>query len=453
MGRAVHLFNETNRKRMFVLSIDGMPHTLLTRLLQRGDMPNLSRLVSEGTLVRYNSTLPWVSSVAWATFMTGVNAGKHGIYGFVDRQPGSYKTFIPTSRHMQSETLWEYLSRLGKRVVVMNVPVTYPPRPVNGILIGCFLSPNLDKCAYPPEVSAKLKELDYRIDADPYLARADKGKLLDELALTLARRAEAMFYFMLREEWDFFQCHIMETDRLHHFLWREMEEEHPLLAQRFYAFYRQLDGVIGQLRYRLDSNVEFMLLSDHGFCGIQQEVYVNHWLAQQGWLKFDANPPKSLEDISAQAAAYSLDPGRVYLHLRGREPRGCVAPGAEYERLRDEIAQAALELKDPASGRRFFAAAHKREALYHGPCFDAAPDLVLQPVDGFDPKGAVYKETLTFSGPTLVGMHTFDDALLYVRGHRLKPGTWSILDATPTILALMGVPVPAHMDGKAMLAD
>jgi len=439
------------RKRMFVLSIDGVPYTLLARLLSEGYMPRLAGLVAQGSLLRYNSTLPWVSSVAWSTYMTGTNAGQHGIYGFVDRQPGTYKTFIPTSRHMRVETLWEYLSRLGKRVVVMNVPVTYPPRVVNGVLIGCFLSPSIDKCAYPPEVSVKLKELDYRIDADPYLARGDKAKLADELDLTLAKRTKTMFYFFEHQDWDFFHCHIMETDRLHHFLWREMEESHPTLAPRFYGFYRQLDDVIGRLVDRLDGDTELMILSDHGFCGIQQEVYVNHWLAQQGWLTFDVNPPKSLEDISSRAVAYSLDPGRIYIHLRGREPKGCVAPGSEYERLRDEIAQAALQLADPTSGQRLFLAAHKRENLYHGPCLEAAPDLVLQPVDGFDPKGAIYKETLTYRGPTLVGMHTFDDALFYLRGHKIKPGSWSILDATPTILQCMDLPVPPHMDGHSML--
>ena len=437
-----------DRKRMVVLSVDGVPYTLITRLLACGELPNLAAIVAEGSLVRYNSTLPWVSSVAWATYMTGVNAGKHGIYGFVDRQPDSYKTFIPTARHIRSETLWEYLSRQGKRVVVMNVPVTYPPRPINGILVGCFLSPNLEKATYPPQVAEKLKELGYRIDADPWLARDDKAKLLDELDLTLAKRAEAMFYFMAHEEWDFFQCHIMETDRLHHFLWQEMEEAHPTLAPRFYAFYRRLDEIIGQLHSRLDDSTGLIVLSDHGFCGIKQEVYVNHWLAQQGWLKFEVETPQSLADISAQAVAYSLDPGRIYIHLRGREPKGTVSPGAEYEALREEIASAALELTEPKSGERLFQAAFKREELYHGPCFDAAADLILQPADGFDPKGAIYKNTLTFKGPVLVGMHTFDDAFLYIRGHQIKGGTWSILDATPTILQLMDLPIPSYMDGQ-----
>jgi len=442
---------KSSGKRLFVLGIDGVPHTLITRLLGRGDLPNLAALVSEGSLVRYNSTLPWVSSVAWSTYMTGVNAGKHGIYGFVDRRPGSYKTFIPTSRHMIGETLWEYLSTHGKRVIVMNVPVTYPPRKVNGILVGGFLSPNLEKAVYPPQFSEQLKQLGYRIDADPWAAYEDKTKLLDDLDETLARRAKAMFYFMDHEEWDFFQCHIMETDRLHHFLWGEMEEDDPVLAPRFYAFYRSLDRVIGELCAKLDDDTELVLLSDHGFCGLRQEVYVNHWLAQQGWLAFDVNEPKSLEDMSAQSAAYSLDPGRIYINLRGREPKGCVSPGSQYESLREEIASAALELADPDSGERVFQAAYRREELYHGPCFNAAPDLLLQPVDGFDPKGAIHKPVLTHKGSVLVGMHTFDDAFLYIRGRTIREGTWSIIDAAPTLLQLMNVPVPTHVDGQSVL--
>ena len=439
------------RKRVFVLGIDGTPHTLITRLMQSGHLPNLAELVSEGSLVRYNSTLPWVSSVAWSTYMTGVNAGKHGIYGFVERRPDTYQTYIPTSRHMQGETLWEYLSGLGKRVVVMNVPVTYPPRKVNGVLVSGFLAPSLEKATYPPEVAQQLKNLDYRIDADPWLAHEDKIKLLDELDLTLARRAGAMFHLMEREEWDFFQCHIMETDRLHHFVWGEMEAEHPTLAPRFYAFYDQLDKIIGELRSRLDDSTELILLSDHGFCGLQQEIYVNHWLAEQGWLTFEVDEPKSLQDISGKSIAYSLDPGRIYINLRGREGRGSVSPGSEYESLCGEIARAALELTDPNSGQRVFQAAHRRKDLYHGACFDAAPDLVLQPVDGFDPKGAVHKPTLTHKGSVLVGMHTFDDAFLYVRGREIRQGTWSILDAAPTILELLGVPIPPQMDGQSVI--
>ena len=106
-----------------VIGLDGTPYSLMTRLVNEGRMPNFARILAQGSMCPMASVHPTVSSVAWATFMTGVNPGKHGIFGFVDRRPGSYKTYIPTARNLRSETLWEILSRQGKRVVVINVPV------------------------------------------------------------------------------------------------------------------------------------------------------------------------------------------------------------------------------------------------------------------------------------------------------------------------------------------
>jgi predicted AlkP superfamily phosphohydrolase/phosphomutase len=297
----------------------------------------------------------------------------------------------------------------------------------------------------------KLKELDYRIDADPWLARESKARLLDELDVVLARRAGAMFALMEQVDWDFFQCHIMETDRLHHFLWGEMEAGDPELAPRFYAFYRQLDAIIGRLSGRLDPGTELMICSDHGFCGIRHEVYVNHWLAQQGWLRFKVEKPQSLADMADESVAYSLDPGRIYLNVRGREPNGRVAPGVEYDTLRASIAASALLLKDPATGTPLFQAAFRREELYHGPCLGMAPDLVLQPTDGYDPKGALVRPALLGRDAVLDGMHTFDDALLFLRHHPVLPGPWSVMDCAPTILQLMDLAAPPYMDGRSVI--
>ena len=153
-----------------------------------------------------------------------------------------------------------------------------------------------------------------------------------------------------------------------------------------------------------------------------------------------------MEHISNDTVAFSLDPGRIYINLQGaKHGYGCAS--AEYEPLRNEIAAAAMELVDPADGSKIIQAVFRGEELYHGSCSAAAPDLVLHPADGYDLKGALGKPTLTHRGSVLVGMHTFDDASLYVRGHKIKPGTWSIVDAAPTVLALLGLPVPPSMDG------
>jgi predicted AlkP superfamily phosphohydrolase/phosphomutase len=173
-----------------------------------------------------------------------------------------------------------------------------------------------------------------------------------------------------------------------------------------------------------------------------------------GWLKLRNVPPdrkQGLNEIDPVSVAYSLDPGRVVIRLRGREKEGSVAPGAEYEALRDEIAAAALQLHDPDSGEPIFQEVFKREELYHGPYLEQAADLILAPYDGYDPKGPLYKETLTFKGDELVGMHTFDDAMLYVGGRAIPQARFSVLNVMPTILDLMDVPQLPGLDGESLV--
>ena len=128
----------------------------------------------------------------------------------------------------------------------------------------------------------------YRLDVDGWLARQSKDLLLQDVDLVLARRAEAMWYVLEREAWDFFMIHIMETDRLQHFLWEEYEQGDPKYAPEFVRRYRQIDTLLGQIRDSLKPDTGLLIVSDHGFASIKYEVYVNHWLEQAGWLKFKA---------------------------------------------------------------------------------------------------------------------------------------------------------------------
>ncbi len=446
------ILRRTKSPRVVFIGIDGTPLSFLQRMMREGVMPNLARLAAEGDLRENLSVYPTVSSVAWSSFMTGVNPAKHGIYGFVDRQLDSLRPYIPNAANMKAKTLWEVLSEAGKRVLVMNVPVTYPPRPVNGVLVGCFLSPSLEKATYPPEASGELAKLGYILDVDPWAARRDKAGLLRQVNQALAGRERALFHYMDQEPWDYAHLHIMETDRLHHFLWEEMEAGDPQFAPGFIGFYHELDAFLGRLRDRLDEQTTLMLMSDHGFCTLRQEVYINHWLASQGWLRYATEQPKSVADIHPESVAYSLDPGRVFLNVRGREPHGRISRGAEYERVRDEIIAAARELRDPATGEPMIQHAFRVEEIYHGPYLDQAADIILHPYNGYDLKGPIAKETLTYKGRELVGMHTYDDATLYIGGHRIIQEQPWVADPMPTILRLLGVPIPPDVDGRVLIA-
>ena len=130
---------------------------------------------------------------------------------------------------MISKTLWEHLSDEGKRVVVINVPETYPPRKVNRVLISGFLCTDIRKGTYPPELGEQLKAEGYRIDVDAKKAREDKNHLLKDITLTFRKRTELFFRLMAREKWDYLHLHVMCTDRMFHFLWEEMENLFLLL--------------------------------------------------------------------------------------------------------------------------------------------------------------------------------------------------------------------------------
>jgi predicted AlkP superfamily phosphohydrolase/phosphomutase len=442
--------------RVFVLGLDGVPHSFLIRAFDGGLMPELAALMGLGRLSRMTTVVPTVSSVAWSSYATGKNPGEHGIYGFVDRQAGSYDVFVPTSLDLTGPTLWDVLGAAGRKVIVVNVPGTYPPRPVNGVLVADFLCTNIDKVAYPPELSAWLKEAGYRIDADAKLARTDKAKFFEDVLLTLDRRFETAFRLMDEKPWDFFQLHVMETDRINHFLWPASDAD-PLRVP-FLDFYRRLDAFIGRLARRLPPETHLVMLSDHGFCPIRKEVYLNEHLRQAGLL--DIPEGEGLAKLLASSRAYSLIPGRVYVNLAGREPRGSVSL-ADYDTVRGEVAAALRELRDPDDGTPVVADVIPGEKIYSGgritgfpagmPPWSGAvpPDLVAVPTDGYDLKGNVGKGL--FGRTELTGMHTWDDAFLFLPGEGTMPaGTPHITDPMPTILSMMGVPPPPDLDGKAL---
>ena len=365
----MRIFGPSRREqpRTVIIGLDGAPYSLIRRLVNAGKLPNLGGLLDQGSILPMQSVLPTVSSVAWASIVTGCLPGKHDIFGFIDRHPRTHEMFIPSSRNLKMKTWIDILSGMGKRVFSMGVPMTYPPKAVNGVLISGFMAPSLRNATYPLEVEKELEAMGYVIDIDAWQAREDKRKFLDDLFVAFERRCEAMFKFLAREPWDFFVTHVMDTDRMNHFLWGEMEDENEELAPWFFKFYARVDEAIGELVRRLDEDVLLIILSDHGFCRLNQEVHLNYWLRQGGYLSFDTDTPQQLRDMLPSTRCYSLLPGRFYVSVRGRERYGCVAPGEEYDSVRREISAGLLELKDPESGRKVIQKVLMREELWRPP--------------------------------------------------------------------------------------
>jgi predicted AlkP superfamily phosphohydrolase/phosphomutase len=309
-------------------------------------------------------------------------------------------------------TLEEYADFTGLKVVTTGMPVNYPPLALkNGISVGCFLSPRLDKAVASPELLDELKQMDYRLDVDTSLA-SDPPRFFADIHYVTERYREAMFKFWKRQPWDLMMIHFMTTDRLHHMMWDQYEDTAAPYHQDFLNLYRRLDEIIDEVVSELDENTLLMMLSDHGFCGVKTEVNLNVWLQQEGLLRFQTNSPKSLEEIDGRSKAYSLIPGRVYINLKGREPRGSVEPGAEFESVCEDLIARLLALRGP-DGEPVIERVEKREALYGEDCASLAPDLVALARYGYDLKDRVSGGEL-FKAGMLKGMHTYDDAFVYV---------------------------------------
>ena len=414
--------------RAVVLGLDGVPHSTLLDLISQGVMPQTARLVEAGTLRRMESTLPCVSSVAWTSFRTGVNPGQHGITGFTDRHPGTYKTHFPTTKSILQSTLEEYADLTGLKVVMTGMPVNYPPLKLkNGISVGCFLAPTIEKAVCAPEVLEELRRIDYRLDVNTSLA-SDPPRFLADIFYVTEGYREAMFKFWDQQAWDLMMIHFMTTDRLHHFMWDQYEDPAAPYHQDFLKLYRRLDEVIGEVASRIDEDTLLMMLSDHGFCSVKSEVNLNVWLRQEGLLRFQTNSAKSLEEIDGRSKAYSLIPGRFYVNLKGREPRGSVEPGAEYEAVRDDLITRLLALRNPDNGELVIERVEKRETLYGENCSSLAPDLVALARYGYDLKDQVSGREL-FKAGMLKGMHTYDDAFLFVNRRATIPEGIKIYDA------------------------
>lgn len=436
--------------RLFLLGLDGSPLPLLQRLMKAGDLPNLARIFEGGSAVQMNSSLPDVSAVAWTSINTGKNPGKHGIYGFYDRKPGSDGIEVMTSRHVRARTIWELASDAGRRAVAVNVPLSYPPQQINGVVISDFLAPDLKKAVHPPRLLPDLEAMGYRIDTDPRVARQSLAAFIDDFKNTADRRAEAVEWLMDTEPWDVFMVVFMETDRLHHFMWQYMEEDDPTYGPLFVDAYRRIDRLVGRIVGKLRDDDQLIILSDHGFTTLHKEVYLNVWLEGEGYLSFQRGGEKDLATMERQSSAYSLDPGRVYVNLAGRMPHGSV-PEAQFDALLGELEARLLALRDPETGVPMVEHVYRAAEIYDGPYLDRAPDLLLMPPDGYDIKGTFDASTLTGRGP-LVGMHKYDNATLFVRGHALVTEHASVRDVLPTACALIDLPCPADVDGQVVVA-
>jgi predicted AlkP superfamily phosphohydrolase/phosphomutase len=417
-------------QRLVIIGIDGGTFKIIDYLVSQGRLPNLNKLMSTGVKAELASSIPPLSHTAWVSLYTGKNTGKHGIYEVVRRRNNSYAlqslTLIGISR-----TLWSVLSRHGKRVCVYNVPVTYPPRSVNGIMISGMDTPGTESpFAYPEKVKGEVLKTfpHYVIDLplDTFVSAHHPQPLkyqIEKIYESLETQIGVIDYLLSKEDWDLFFGVITVTDRLQHLLWRFVEKkfegqgmtgEEEDYAEKVFGAYERIDGAIGQFLQRYGFG-RIMVLSDHGFGPLMKDVHLNNFLAEQGLLSYYPQsftnrtkaflrgmarrnlPPSvkvrmkkafglrgpSFKMLSRQidwnrTKVYSIGYfGNLFVNLKGREPLGIVERGSEYESVLEEVISKLYELKDPEDGKTVVERVYRKEELYRGEAFDVIPDLFL----------------------------------------------------------------------------
>jgi predicted AlkP superfamily phosphohydrolase/phosphomutase len=289
------------KNKVLVLGLDGGTFTLLRPWMEEGVLPNLRKIAKNGVSGTLKSIMPPHTSPAWTSFYTGKNPGKHGIFEFLVKKEGSYDEVPTNSTSCKSTTLWELLGEGEKKIAVLNIPMTYPPQKVNGVMICGFLSSAKTRdFVYPPDL---LNEIENKFG--PYYLF---GKAIDTLTILSDNHIEAFIddcqrmseykfkvahYLIEKGDYDFIAFHEWGTDRIQHWLWHIIDKSHPRyekrLEQRFHKkildFYRSLDEQIGKTLQLAGPQFSVCVISDHGFCPVARSVDLNVWLLQEGYLQ------------------------------------------------------------------------------------------------------------------------------------------------------------------------
>jgi len=426
--------------KVLVIGLDGATFDLIKPWVAEGALPTLQRLLREGAHGELRSTVPPMTGPAWTTFATGVNPGKHRLYDWIARKPDSYEFLPVTALDCQSPMIYSLLSQTGRRVCALNIPMTYPPLPVNGLLVSGLPAPSTrNTITYPTELYQEILDAvgDYILYPDPGQAYSDSGvdAFLTRLYKTTELRIKTLDYLRSREAWDFAMVVFNGTDTISHALWKYMDKTHPLhdpqQAEKYgsaiHDYYQHLDRQLARIVDTLPDDTTLVVMSDHGFGPFHKFIHVNNWLMREGFMKlkpgllarikhgmfrlgfspmnvydtlmrlgFGALKREvvrgqgqgllktlflSFEDVDwSRTQAYSLgNVGQIRINLVGREPFGCVQPGVAYERVRTEIIERLKTLRDPRTGELVAETIYRREELYSGDYFEEAPDIVFLP--------------------------------------------------------------------------
>ncbi|EHP86155.1 alkaline phosphatase family protein [Methanotorris formicicus] len=458
-------------KKVFVIGLDSAPPELLfDKLLDK--LPNIKKLLEKSIYGPMKSCIPAITIPAWMVMATGKTPGELGLYGFRHRKKETYNDiWIAHSLMVKEKAVWDYLGEVGKKSILIGVPPSYPPKPIKGHLVSCFITPDASvNYTYPKSLKNEIENLVGEYIFDVVFRKDNRDEVKELLWEMTEKRFEVIRYLIQEKEWDYFQFVEIGLDRVHHAFWKYFDKNHHLYEPRnkyedvIPEYYKLLDKEIGKTLKLLDlDETAVAIVSDHGIKAMKGAFAINQWLIEEGLLKIK-NPEilksgKQLrfEDLDVDwnktiAWAWGGYYVRIFLNVEGREPNGIIKP-RDYDKVRDEVAEMIRGIRGP-NGERWNTKVFYPEDIYPITKGDK-PDMMVY-LDNLSWRSA---GTLGYDNPYLLENDTGpDDAVhseygvfsLYVPGMvKSKQITSTIYDFAPTILKLFGMEKPLR--GRSIL--
>lgn len=489
-------------ERLLIIGLDGATFEILDPLLDAGRMPHLKRFMEAGVRGVLNSTQPPITPAAWTTFMTGKGPGRHGILDFETYDATTHTLTFNSTYEIREKTLWQLLSEKGLRVGSINVPMTYPPKPVNGFMISGFETPSVDaQFTWPRELKDEIFRLipnyDYRTNwrRTAFGRRAQLADNLAYIADSFAHGAQLTRYCGERFGWDVLMTVFKLVDNLQHKAWKYLDPRfsprYPGEAELAAQCFTRLDDALRDLfGYAAEQQATVLIMSDHGHGSLDGKAQPNLLLKEWGYLclrggweqavtrtqnwlhrwskgratRFEQGSRGIERDLAVDwsrtraCVMHAGIYGYLYINLNGRGPHGIVSP-EQYEPLRDELVDrlSRATVRHP-DGRTtpIFTQVFKTEELYGCPREENPhlPDLMLAPHPGFAVVRKIRgRRPVRWCGLNrLEGTHRVE-GILALGGPNVRAGTHvdaNIVDITPTTLAALGLRVPVDMEGRVI---
>jgi len=473
-------------RKVLVIGFDGGTFDVLLPLIEQGHLPGLKRLMDDGAWGRLRTVIPPGTGPAWSSIITGLDPSNHGIADLIVRAAASYDLAFLNASSLRAPTLWDFVGDRGGRVLVLNVPMTFPPREINGSMVTGLDTPaGADACTYPPEFLKTLTAIEpgYRITPEEAYAPGRDDRFLDELTSMVRMKSHVLLDLLKRQPWEFAMQVFSESDFLQHALWYLMDPAHPrhrkedgdAFRARIVDFYKSLDRLVAGAAELVGDDGAVIVLSDHGAGPLHEFIHANNILIKQGMMKIRRSPRSwikyalfragltplrvyrlgaarrlgkarmglrwtskgydllrrfffSFSDVDwSRTKAYAVSGGvygGIFVNLEGREPSG-VVPREQYDAVRQDLKRMLEGLRHPGTGKPLVKEVVMREQVYSGRFLDEMPDLYFLPSA---PTQAVFGDFEFSSNRTVepaseaISAQHRMDGIFIARGRGIKPG-------------------------------